>query len=255
MFLRSVTVLCAMLALTACDRTTARYSDDYATKLSRNELLILPTNAQAFTVDAAGTQTRKYEYEGHIEPILATELQKQLTEKGYRATILHKKDLMTDKGYTEYAAFKEAFTAAYEATYKAGALAKREDAKHSVIRLNGQAKALGQKLNAPLMVYIDYNETARTADGQALDFAAGVAMQMLLGSSGSTPPDQTRAIVALIDTENDKVLWMNPGASAGGGMVAGMIYTDEEQSLKHIQNSLSWALRELPKRDDLFKKE
>ena len=134
-------------------------------------------------------------------------------------------------------------------------MVKRDEAKNSVIRLNGRAKALGNKLNAPLMVYIDYNESARTADGQVADFAAGVAMQLLLGTSASAPPDQAIGIVAIIDSENDKILWVNPGGSAGGGMVAGMMYTDDEQSLQHVQNSLEWSLRELPKRDDLLSKQ
>lgn len=255
MFLRPTLMIIAMLALAACDNTTARYASDYASQLSRKELLILPASAEAYTVDAASTQTRKYDYEDHIEPILTVELQKKLQERGYVAKILHKKDLAIDKSYVEYGAFQQAFKTAYEAAYQNKAFVKREEAMNSVIPLNGRAKALGTKLGAPLLVYIDYNETVRTADGQALDFAAGVAMQMLIGTSSSTPPDKTRAIVAIIDSENDRVLWTNPGASAGGGMVAGMMYTEDEQSLQHIQNSLEWALRELPKREDLFKKE
>ncbi len=255
MISRSLLALLAMVTLAACDNTTARYSDDYATKLSRNELLILPVNAEAYTVGAAGAKERKYEYEGHIEPILATELQKKLEEKGYRAKILHKKDLMKNKDYVEYAAFKEAFATAYKDTYDKGQMVKRDVAKQSDIRLQGRAKALGTKLNAPLMVYVDYNESVRTAGGQAVDFAAAVAMQLLVGTSASTPPDQVIDIVAIIDSENDRVLWVNPGGSAGGGMVDGMMYTDEEQSLRHIQNALGWSLRELPKRDELFKQE
>ncbi len=243
------------LGLAGCDNTTARYTEDYAAKLDKSELLILPPYAEASMVNAAGSETRKYDYEEHIEPILADELQKKLEEKGYRARILRKKDLMNNQNYVPYAAFKESFKTAYEAAYKKGEVVKRDEAKKSLIHLDGRARSLGDRLQAPVMVYVDYNEKNSSNDAQAAQFAAGVVMQLLTGTNTSAPPDKARLVVAIIDGKDDKVLWTNPGASAGGGPIAAMVYTDEEQALNHVKASIDWAVKELPDRGDLFKKE
>lgn len=253
MSLRPALLLVALLSLTACDMTSARYASDFSTKLSRNDLLILPANAEAYTEDAALNKTRKYDYESHVEPLLAEELEKELSEKGYRASVLPKAKLMVGKTYREYADFKEAMETSYLHTYKDGVAVSRDTAKNSVLHLNGSGKALGAKLKAPLLVYVNYDEVARTNDAQALDIATGVAMQLLVGTNTSAPPDHAKAVIAIVDSERDQVLWTNFGQSSGGGMVDGMIYTDDEQSLNHIRKSIAWALRELPKRDDLAK--
>lgn len=244
-----------VLGLAACDNTTARYSSDYANRLNRSDILILPASAEAYTLDAAGTQTRMYDYESHVENTLVDELQKKLGEKGYRARILHKKDLMENKTYREYGAFKEAFENAYKEEYKKGEVQKREVAKNSVMPLSRRAKELGQKLGASTLAFIQYNETVLTSDAQAVNFAADMAMALLVGRSNSAPPDNARATVALIDAENDKILWVNAGHSAGGGPIAGMVFTDEEQSVQHVRNSLNWSLSALPNRDKLFEKQ
>lgn len=254
MILRLMAASLALLALTACDNTTARYSSDYASKLERNEILILPVYAEAYTVSTSG-ETREYDYEEHVEPILADELKKKLDEKGYHTRILRKADLMKDKTYREYEIFRTAFKEAYEEEYKTGQVKKREEAANSTMRLKDTAKTLGAKVGAPVMAYVEYNEKVTATDAQVVGFIAKVALAALLGSSGgSAPPDTSKVIIALIDAENNKVLWTNAGASAGGGLGAGMVYTDDEQSMQHVRTSLDWSLRELPKREDLYKK-
>lgn len=242
----------ALLGLTGCDNTSARYSSDYASALSRNEILILPAYAEAYTQEASGNAQRMYDYEGHVEPLLARELETQLKSRGYRARVMEKKDLMTDKTYQEYGAFREAFTEAHKAAYSNGIFISRDKAKVSEIGLSGRAKALGKKLNAPVFAYIDYKETVRSSGAQAADFAASLALALLTRSANSgDAPDKSSVAVAIIDSEHDKVLWDNLGGSQGGGIGAKIIFTDEEQSQQHIHNAIGSALRELPARDQL----
>ena len=253
MITRSLIITLSMLALAACDNTSARYSSDYASKLNRADIVILPVYAEASKVDMTGNHERQYDYEGYIEPILAEALQKKLIDKGYRARILYKKELLANKTYREYSSFREAFKTAYEDDAKRGAILKREDAENSVISLRGNAKSLGQKINAPIMAYVEYNEQNKTNDAQVAEFIGGVIIGALTGVNTSAPPDTTLVIVALIDAENDRVLFTNKGASIGGGIDGKLLYTDDEQARKHIDNSLKAALAPLPKREDLFK--
>ena len=254
-YLTIVSTVSAMLALSACTpATTARYSSDYASRISQNQVFIAPPSAEANMVEVGGAKTRAYNYEGHIEPILAMQLQEQLLKKGYRATVISKRTLVDTQSYPEYAAFKEAFNNVYKDAYKYGKFMKRDQAKNSVMTLSGRGRALGQKLNAPVFAYIDYNESVRTSGGQALDFAKDVAFGVLTGGvAGGTASEQAVAVVALIDTENDKVLWVDSGGhSDGAGLMDGILHSDEERSAEHIRVSLLWALSTLPDRDKLM---
>ena len=253
MVFRSLTTASAVLLLCGCaEYTTARYATDYAATLSRNPMFIAPPSAEANTVEIGGAKTRAYNYEDHIEPILAKQAEEQLSAKGYRAKVISKKEMVSSKGYPEYEAFKSAFNSVYKDAFKNGRIIKRDQAKNSVLLLNGSGKALGHKLNAPVFVYIDYNESVRSSGGEALDFAKDVAFGVLTaGAAGVTAAEKAVAVVALIDTEQDKVLWVDSGGDAGGGWVDGVLHTDEERAVTHIRNSVAWALMTLPDRDKL----
>ena len=249
-------LLAALLLVSACGaQTTARYASDYARHLSEGQILILPVNAEAYTVSAMEGEERMVDYENHVEPKVAEQLQRSLRARGYSNRILRKADLLENDTYQEYAAFKAAFEASYEAAYKDGELAKVEDAKNSVIRFNGRAKELSEKLGAEKLVYVDYNETVSATDTQVADFAMALAMQALVGNSNATPPDNSRTVIAIIDGPGDRLLWVNHGRAAGGGLVDNMMYSGEEQSDNHIKHTIRNALRALPKRSKLFDEE
>lgn len=252
MLSRVALILLSIVALSGCDRTTSRYASDYASRLSQNEILIVPPYAEAYMLNANGSKERMYDYESHVEPTLSDELQKKLNEMGYHARVMHKSDLMNNGSYKEYGAFKETFITRYTEEYSKGEAIARDKAKNSVITFGGRAKALGDKLGVPVFAYIDYGETARTSAGQTLDFATALAVGMLTGSASSAPPDNAKVIVALIDARQDKLLWVNHGMSAGGGLLAGVVYTDDEQSLQHVRTTINGALHQLPNRDKLF---
>lgn len=253
MKIRMLALLCALSALTACGNyTTARSSSDYADIISKHNMLILPVNATAYTV-SHGSEERMYDYENHIEPIIADELSEALEAKGYNNDILYKEDLKKGRRYQQYDVFTDVFDSGINTIYENQEMSKKEVAANTDLRFDGKAKKLSAKVSAPVLVYANYTEKVKTSGMEAAEFAAGVLVAALTGVGASSgPPDSAVLRVSIIDGDQDRLLWSNAGASLGGDLVDDMLYDNEQQSLNHVKTTIKNALSELPDRDKLF---
>jgi PBP1b-binding outer membrane lipoprotein LpoB len=245
-------VVVLAFAISACT-TTVRSAKEYYDPLSRAKMsAILPPKAEVRATDLSGRNDRMYDYENHIEPIIAETLRNKLAEKGYNVDLITKNDLKKNKLYKEVDDLLNNYEAEIGAMYSQ--FRKKKDVALNLDSNIGKNYKYS-KYGSNIVVLSRYAETVQSSGQRAANFAIDIATSLLLGSSAGTSGvvEAANLAVSFVDLETGQILWANQAIEAESLVSSGFnnFSSAEELDKSKVENLVDSILSDLPNRDKL----
>jgi hypothetical protein len=245
-------VVALSLSLSACGGrvTTLRHSSDYATSLSRSQIAALPAEAIVNTETAGGLQSRMYDYEDVIQPIIQDEVTTLLLEKGYGVHKIREQELKENKLYQDVHNLKGRYNEQARELYKA-LYEKAEKAENINNSVGGAAAAVSGKTGGQIFMLTNYEETVKNDGARVKDFM----VDALIGSNLGGETEKSVLTVGFVDGKTGKILWANQAfdkTSLIGSGLSSLTSSDEEIARKKIKTLVERVLSLLPDKGKLF---
>lgn len=239
-------LLAALLLSSACaaPRTTIRHSPDYTAILREQGVLtVLSPEVSVNTVNIGNQKERMYDYEYHLEDVIAKELTAALKSKGYEVTSLRKADIHKQQLSRTLMEMRNEYNIARNSLYTP--LTMEETNAFSIRKHLGERTIIfGEKTNSNLLVLVDYSGSIKTNGARAKDFA----MDMLLGTQSSSSVDGSTLIVGIVDGLTGNLLWSNITADNKGIYASAFdnLKTQEVADNERIRQLINKNLASLP---------
>lgn len=89
--------------VSCANKTSVRHRNDYAKTLKQSRgITVLPVKAEVNMVSVTGKKERMYDYEYAIEEAIFKEAKPILKKKGYKVSMLNKRDLKDKNLFSNY---------------------------------------------------------------------------------------------------------------------------------------------------------
>jgi hypothetical protein len=203
---RLISLFIITIILSSCGTiSSVRHSVEYDKILNKsNKILILPSSVEVVTSDTLGKKDRQYNYEIYLSDIMSESLKSAIQNKGFRATILHKKDII-DKGiYKDISKLRAKYNEAREELYKT-LLWDTEKAFSVSYNIGPEAIIVGEKTESGILLFADYVRNIKTTGSRTIAFIADA----FFNTRSSDDVDSAVMFIGLVNAKDGKLLWLN----------------------------------------------
>lgn len=238
-FFRNCFLIVALLFLCSCaSMTSVRRSPHYDKAMnSYRTVLVLPASAEVSMVGVGNKKERMYDYETHLEGIIANEIIPALRNKGFNVSTLRNREIHAKKLTNAVLALRSSYNEAREELYKQIAW-KEEEAFAVSKNLGRPALEIGKKTNSDMLVLVDYVGTSKTTGARVLNFT----VSMFVGGRNLEPGERAVMAVGVIDARSGNLLWTNMSASEHSMFHSG---SGSEEDTQNVNALISSAIAQL----------
>lgn len=229
--MRLLQIIFISLLLTSCaSYTTIRSKIGYQSKLEGDfKVVIVPPAAEVHTVEFGGKRERMYEYERHIEHVIAHKLTAQLKHRGFNAQIMSRKDIIQANLVKDITILRNQYDARLTDLYKTEII-EIEKAQNTNVNLGKFAIDFGKKTNSSLIFMVNYHQQSETNGLKAASFVLNVAAVALGGQSQEHNNDFATISIGVIDAQSGDLLWANIAKIYGASVNGSGFFTSAEEA-------------------------
>ena len=227
------------MLLSSCT-TSVRSKLGYEASLINASVVILPPAASVSTVDVLGKEEKQYDYEYHIEKILAKRLADALKNHNFKVHILNKGDVVKGGLIKNVSLLQNRYNSSIEELYQT-VMMNKEIATNTNINFGKTAVELGSSLKTDLMFLISYHHKSKTAGARAL----AVVGSLLVNSSMAEETDISYVTIGILDAKKGDLLWVNKVGIAEDfydSAIKNSLYSNEERDSKSLDDLISLCL-------------
>ncbi len=207
--IRIYSVIIMAFALSACGakHTLVRSTPGYEQNLKNERTsMVLTPEVEVNTVDTFGKKERQYDYEDRLENTIVEVLIPKLNKKGLHAQLLKRKDVRDHQLSASVIKVKDSFNDSLVELYPGNDLWLKEKAFTTNKYVNA-AKDFHEKLNADLLIMVNFYYENKTSGSMKAEFAKHVLLRAVGVQGSSDETEKTRVKIAIIDSLTGKILW------------------------------------------------
>lgn len=242
--------------VSCANKTSVRHRNDYAKTLKHSRgITVLPVKAEVNMVSVTGKKERMYDYEYAIEEAIFKEAKPILKKKGYKVSMLNKRNLKDKSLFSNYELLYEGLEKETSELYKEP-LMNVERAYNIENKVGMHAMVVGRESRGDVLFLVNYLNNIQDNGARALN----VAMFVFSAAVGSTNSghldgtDNAGILLSMVDAKNGNVLWCNHFFTSSGMMHDMFRGDSKEVDKKRIDQLLSGALKTLPNKHQLLDK-
>jgi hypothetical protein len=235
----SVLIMC-LLPLAACVKhTMVRQAPAFnMADLKRNEIVILPAEAEIYKLGSFNAKERMYDYEEYLQSIISNNLAEILRTNGYKPMLLHKHDIHQQKSSASLLKLRERYAEIMRELYSEHQMPEEK-------ALNIRHNIGGNIMQLPTMpkyiMLCNYHGYSKTNGARTVDFM----VDAFLGTPLSASAEEEEMMIAIINQQTGDILWANKSHKVRGafyGAFKGGKSNDEidnKHSHKLIEDALA----------------
>jgi hypothetical protein len=229
-------VIAVMLSfpLTACGRyTTARHSADFSPEaIKQGGIVIMPAEVESYMVGNLSKKERLYEYEDHLEDLIAQTLPEFLSKEGYRVVSFKRSDLHQRKLSAAVLQLRERYNQAISELYAKPVMPEKE--AHNINKNLG-SNLLTELQVAKYLLFCDFSTYSKTTASRVADLMIDVVMG---GGNLSEKSEGEVMLLGIIDLKQGNIVWTNKGA-AHHSLFEGVLQKKDDNQIDKTKIGLS----------------